>query len=295
MRRHRRSAKVVDVGPNRQLAGWAGAQVAPAGGHGAQGAEIVHARQMWWLVCGIGAWLLTTVAFVVLAGGSMAGPALAGSLMGVFPGLAVGAVVSLLEMGPKVTCILDEKGRSLRWEDHRALLTPVAVRKPAGGAAFVDRVGWRWTWPLTKLWWQRFGDADREGVRLAVDEAGVYLGGRHPRHLPWHGVAEVVLFTYIVGTELGDSEFRCVAFRPKASDPRSANQHSPNPFDWGPARRDLAGDAHALIHRAVERHAPRVRVRDAGVTEYVKPTPRPLNRRHQPGAPASPPADQGHP
>lgn len=120
-----------------------------------------------------------------------------------------------------------------------------------------------------------FREVDRHGVRVRLDQAGIYLGGRRPIRLAWTEVAEVLLFTYPSG------EVTChgVGFRFSDADPASPEHPSPNPFDRGSARTDLAHDAHPKIRAAVRHNAPQLPVRDIGEIRYHRPTPR---RQHWP-------------
>lgn len=86
------------------------------------------------------------------------------------------------------------------------------------------------------------------------------------------GVHEVVLFTYSIGSEFGDTTYHVVGFRLHGADSRS-----PNPFGWGPTRKDLEHGAHRKIRAVVRHHAPQVRVRNVGEVRYQRPTPRRRN------------------
>jgi hypothetical protein len=104
-------------------------------------------------------------------------------------------------------------------------------------------------------------DRDRHGIRLRIDGAGVYLGGRHSRHLAWPEVARVVLYDYVEGGgEEPETRVYGVQFELWEPDPRPRNPFGARPPGDGPAREWLAEDAHERIRAVVGRQAPGVPV-----------------------------------
>lgn len=99
--------------------------------------------------------------------------------------------------------------------------------------------------------------ADREGVSLIVDEAGVYLGRARPRRLAWADIVEVNLIVrhapLVGGDEPGATSYYATFLG-------SGAKARENPMRWRPRKRCRDYESLVAIQAAIRRYAPSVPV-----------------------------------